>query len=539
MPEYVIQIDFTDRKGLGYEIFQAFEDHGCDKVFMEVAPGQGMLIKARSTSAETVETLMHDIRRLEGVNSVGIRSQMAYEDRENELRTILNSVNEGIIAIDQNGIVTHLNESACLILDYEPSDIVGRRAAEILGADTPLSKVFITGQTFPFHEGLIHRNHRAIRFLASYVPIINDSNKVIGVVVTVKAESQIKEMISKFDSSQHMISFTDIVYRSEKMKRLVDTAKVVARGNATVLLRGESGTGKELLAKSVHNESARKSGPFVAVNCSSLPASLLESELFGYDAGAFTGALKTGKTGLFEQAHKGTLFLDEVGELSLPMQAQLLRVLQEGTIRRVGGTREIAVDVRIVAATHRNLESMIAKGMFREDLYYRLNVIPLRIPPLRERPEDISVIVEFLLSKISRKMRRNRCHITRESMSVLELQEWPGNVRQLENLLERILNVLPDNQEITPEHLYEWTDVVAVSPELNGTDNKIEVAYSVDEGWPALRDIVATVEKQILTRVLREYPSSRKAGTVLGVSNTTILNKIKAYNIPVPHASDK
>jgi len=314
------------------------------------------------------------------------------------------------------------------------------------------------------------------------------------------------------------------------MRHVIKTAKMVAKGNSTILLRGESGTGKELFARAIHRESLRAQAPFIPINCAALPDSLLESELFGYEEGSFTGAARGGKKGLFEQADHGTIFLDEIGEIPNQVQVRLLRVLQEGMIRRVGGSKELSVDVRIVAATHRNLEEMIPKGEFREDLYYRLNVIPLRIPPLRERSEDIPLIAQHLIRKISEKLGKSEIHLTKESLDLLMGQTWPGNVRQLENILERIINVM-DCAELKPQHLYEWTDLVSTPHPAEREEGIFQIQIPVDKEWPPLKKIVSEVEKQVLIRVLETHASSRKAGKILGVSNTTILNKMKSYGI--------
>ncbi|HEY8911211.1 MAG TPA: sigma 54-interacting transcriptional regulator [Desulfosporosinus sp.] len=343
-------------------------------------------------------------------------------------------------------------------------------------------------------------------------------------------EHQLKEIISRIDRTRQLLAFEGIVYQSEKMRHVVETAKMVAKGNSTVLLRGESGTGKELFARAIHMESLRSLAPFIPINCAAIPESLLESELFGYEEGSFTGAARGGKKGLFEQADQGTLFLDEIGEIPTMVQVRLLRVLQENTIRRVGGAKELPVDVRIIAATHRNLEEMIQRREFREDLYYRLNVIPLRIPPLRERYEDIPLIAQHLTRKISEKLGKPEIHITKESMDLLMNQPWPGNVRQLENTLERIINVM-DSAEIEPRLLYEWTDLVSPQHSAEREAESLQIKIPIDKEWPTLKKIVSEVEKQVLMRVLETHSSSRKAGRLLGVSNTTILNKMKSYDI--------
>ncbi|MDR3543830.1 MAG: sigma 54-interacting transcriptional regulator [Desulfosporosinus sp.] len=343
-------------------------------------------------------------------------------------------------------------------------------------------------------------------------------------------EQELKEIISKIDPKKQLLAFEGIIHQSAKMRRVVETAQMVAKGTSTVLLRGESGTGKELFARAIHLESLRVQAPFIPINCAALPDSLLESELFGYEEGSFTGAAKGGKKGLFEQAEHGTIFLDEIGEIPTLVQIRLLRVLQEGMIRRVGGAKELSVDVRIIAATHRNLEEMIQKGEFREDLYYRLNVIPLRIPPLRERSEDIPLIAQHLIRKISEKLGKSEIHLTKESMDLLMSQPWPGNVRQLENILERIINVL-DSTEIKPQDFHEWTDLVSTYYPIEGEAGDFKIQIPVNKEWPTLKQIVGDVEKQVLRRVLATHSSSRKAGRVLGVSNTTILNKMKSYGI--------
>ena len=312
------------------------------------------------------------------------------------------------------------------------------------------------------------------------------------------------------------------------MKKVIETAKIVAHGTSSILLRGESGTGKEMFAKAIHNESHRRNFPFVAVNCGALPDTLLESELFGYEPGAFTGAAKSGRRGIFEQANTGTIFLDEIGEVSRPMQVRLLRVLQEQSIRRVGGDKDIAIDVRIITATNRNLEEMIKQGSFREDLYYRLNVIPLTIPPLCERKEDIQLIAQHLIRKICLKLGKPEKYLTRESIAVLLAQNFPGNIRQLENLLELAVNLEQTNEIHSGHFTGKVSEVpLAASHSDECIVPEIKIPIPVDGKWPPLKDIVHTVEQQIIFHIMKENPSSRKIGNILGVSNTTILKKMK------------
>lgn len=529
--EFVVRIDFLDRPGLGYEIFQRFEANKIDKVGMEVAPDLGMIIKFRCSSKDEAEILISDLKTVDGVVTVELRDRMPYEDREHELKTILNSVSEGIVAVNNEGRITHINEVACRIFHTNREEALGLKAEILFEENPPILNTLKTGVSYSLKERKIRKGNTVIHFLTSGVPIINDKGQIIGGVMTIKDYRQVEEILSKVDRKPRAITFDQIVYQSQRMKNLVETAKMVAKGNSTILLRGESGTGKEMFAKAIHMESPRSHSAFIPINCAALPDTLLESELFGYEEGAFTGAAKGGKKGLFEQASGGTLFLDEIGEISPHVQVRLLRVLQEGTIRRVGGTKEIPVDVRIIAATHRNLEEMIEKGHFREDLYYRLNVIPLKIPALRERVEDIPLIAQYLIRKISKKLEKSEIYLTKESMDLLMAQPWPGNVRQLENTLERIINII-DSSEIKPKLFYEWTDLVATEkPPIEEKEDTTLIKIPVYDEWPTLKQIVAEVERQVLLKVLETHQSSRKAGKVLGVSNTTILNKMKTYGI--------
>ena len=528
--ERVIQIDFEDRLGLGMEIFEGCEKNRVDKIGMEVIPTQGMFIKFRSTSVGQVQRLIKDLEGVKGVLFVKLRDQMPYEEREHELRTILNSVSEGIVAVNKEGEIIQINEVACKIFHCSSEEVIGSNAEELFQENAPILETLKTGLPYPLEERKFKKGNLVIHFLTTGVPVLNAKGQVIGAVATMKDFRQVEEIISKVDRKKQFMSFEGIIYQSAKMRHVMETAKMVAKGNSTVLLRGESGTGKELFARAIHMESLRARAPFIPINCAALPDSLLESELFGYEEGSFTGATKGGKKGLFEQAEHGTIFLDEIGEISTQVQVRLLRVLQEGMIRRVGGAKELSVDVRIVAATHRNLEEMIQKGEFREDLYYRLNVIPLRIPSLRERRDDIPLIALHLIRKISEKLGKPEIYLAKESINLLMSQPWPGNVRQLENTLERIINVM-DSAEITPQHFYEWTDLASTLYTAECEEETFQIKIPVDKEWPTLKKIVSDVEKQVLIRVLETHSSSRKAGRILGVSNTTILNKMKSYGI--------
>ncbi len=309
--------------------------------------------------------------------------------------------------------------------------------------------------------------------------------------------------------------FDQIVGESEPMQRIYSLVEMVADSAVTVLLTGESGTGKELVARAIHHRSARANGPFVTLNCGALPENLFESELFGYEKGAFTGAMTT-KAGRFELADGGTLLLDEVGELSLKSQVDFLRVLETKEFRRLGGTKLITVDARIIAATNRNLEEAVKQGDFREDLYYRLNVVPIRLPPLRERGDDILLLAEQFLREFVAQHHREPKEISREAMRLLRLYAWPGNIRQLRNLMERLVITVKD-PAIQPEHLPE------------------EVQASKDDARTmlvALGSSLEDIERETIRRTLAEVTNHReKAAKLLGISLRALQYKIKEYGI--------
>jgi transcriptional regulator of aroF, aroG, tyrA and aromatic amino acid transport len=316
----------------------------------------------------------------------------------------------------------------------------------------------------------------------------------------------------------HLTTFDDILFVSDAMQRVISLSRLVSKNDSTVLIRGESGTGKELFARSIHMSSPRCDNVFAPLNCAALPDALLESELFGYEEGAFTGAKRGGKQGLFEYANDGTIFFDEIGELSAHLQAKLLRVLQEGKVRRLGGNREISVDVRIIAATHRPLEEMIRKHQFRDDLYYRLNVIPIHIPPLRERKEDLPLLIQSLLLKLNHRFKKQISHVSESAMRKLMQHNWLGNVRELENVMERAVNLAREG-DIALEH-------IILDQESVPTTSIIEQA-SVRK----LKDTLNELECQILREAIIKHGTSRQVGKMLGISHTAVLNRMRKYNL--------
>lgn len=338
--------------------------------------------------------------------------------------------------------------------------------------------------------------------------------------------SEIRELTTELEKAKERIrtleakyTFEDIVGTTDEIVIAIEQARKAAKTPATVLLRGESGTGKELFAHAIHNESDRKYNNFIRVNCAAIPESLLESELFGYEEGAFSGAKRGGKKGLFEEANKGSIFLDEIGELSSQMQVKLLRVLQEKEIIRVGGTKPIPIDVRIIAATNKHLEKEIENGNFREDLYYRLNRIPIHIPPLRERLEDVPKLCHRLIQKINHDYGRNVEVIEKDAITILQQYHWPGNVRELENILGRAIIFMNYNEAvIKKEHL----------PPLAKSSQPVYKQTAMLEKTETLQKMLADYEMKIIKEVLQKHRGNKtNAAKELGISIRSLYYKLE------------
>ncbi|WP_346940719.1 sigma 54-interacting transcriptional regulator [uncultured Clostridium sp.] len=337
-------------------------------------------------------------------------------------------------------------------------------------------------------------------------------------------EKKLKDIIDSIECRE----FKNIIGTSKAIERVKNMTLTIAKSNSTVLLRGESGTGKEVFAKAIHDISPRSNKNFIAINCAALPETLLESELFGYEPGSFTGAMIGGKDGIIKEAKGGTLFLDEIGEMPMFIQAKLLRVIQEGKIRKIGSNKEEAIDVRIIAATNKNLEDMIKDKTFREDLYYRLNVVPMYIPTLKERLEDIPLFVQFFIDKLNYKLNKNIKGADIEFISELMKYHWPGNVRELQNVIERAMN-LCKSEILTAEDLF-----INFRSDVYNFETKDIIEKKSNEYLQLpLKDIMEKCEKEIIEKVIVKYKSYRKAASVLNVSHTTIMNKINKYNIKI------
>ena len=518
MPDYlVLAIEAQDRVGITLDLLAVLYRHHLNISSMEVDPGLAYIKLAPPPDRGE---LVRELAGIPGVKRVSEMEALPSEGRRRQMEAILESISEGVLATDEKGSITLINPAAEKIVQHPREKVLGRSVGEILAPDVPMLKTLATGMGYDNEEVMINTNPRS-HYIMTTRPIKKENGPITGVVAALKDMSQVRELVYSI-TRPSMVTFDDIVAQSPIMRNLVDFAKQIARSQSTVLLRGESGTGKELFARAIHMASPRRARRFVPVNCAALPDTLLESELFGYEEGAFTGAQKGGKQGLFEFAHQGTLFLDEIGELSPHLQAKLLRVLQDGKVRRLGGKEELPVDVRVIAATSRPLEEMLQNGGFRADLYYRLNVIPLFLPPLREHREDIPALVENFIREINPRLGLSIHSVSPRAMNRLMSHQWPGNVRELANVVERGMNLVAAGEILDLPHLL-----------ITARDMSTFQPHQGPSG-PTTRSLaeqVAETEARALRQALAVHKTSRSAGKALGVSHTTVLKKLRKYRL--------
>ena len=443
---------------------------------------------------------------------------------ETKLKAIFYSSDEAISVVDEEGIGIMINPAYTRITGLTENQVIGKPATtDIAVGESVHMKVLKTRRAVRGVAMLVGPNKKEV--VVNGAPVIVDG-KLKGSVGIIRDVSELKNLNRELHRAKQMIrtleakySFEDIIGSSEVMKIAIEQAKLAAKTPATILLRGESGTGKELFAHAIHNGSDRKFNKFIRVNCASLSETLLESELFGYEDGAFTGAKRGGKKGLFEEADNGSIFLDEIGELSLSTQVKLLRVLQESEITRVGGTQSIPLNVRIIAATNVHLEKAMVDGKFREDLYYRLNQMPIFIPPLRKRKGDLKPLCIRLIEKINQEYGRNVEGVTKKALSRLEKYDWPGNIRELDNMIRRAIIFMNYNETfIDAEHL------VDSSSEVEST------AIIPSEG--TLTERIEEYEKLIIEKTLAKNNGNKtKSAKELGLSIRNLYYKLEKYNL--------
>jgi len=442
------------------------------------------------------------------------------------LDAIIHSTNELVVIINKTGIIEEISDAYAEFLGIKRENALGRNVSEII-ENTRLMEVVETGIADIESTQRINGKN----MIATRIPInkdgetvgafgrvlfkdIDDLKKLYEKIDKMKTELNLyKSRFFKLNSAKYNVD--SIIGSSKSISQLKTNIKIVAKTNSNVLILGESGTGKELFAHAVHSSSKRDNKPFICINCGSIPEELMESELFGYEEGAFTGAKKGGKIGLFQAANSGTIFLDEIGDLPMSMQVKILRFLQDREIQKVGASVREVVNVRIVAATNKNLEEMVKIGQFRSDLYYRLNVITIKVPPLRERKDDITELSKFLVEKFTAKEDMETRRISDKTLEYLKLYDWPGNIRELENVLERAVNFLGNGLTILPEHLPE-----------------ILTGRKQDFNTKTLKEITDEVEMNAIRSFLMHHKNNKtETANALGISRTSLYEKMKKHEI--------
>ena len=466
---------------------------------------ENMHVHTLGLARQAAETITAQLRERERNKEIDIHNQ--YMD------ALLESSSRGLLTVDREGAIVHANRRARMLMEL-PKDVVGKNFSDFVEDSFDISDGLTKGKPFSSRE--FQTRDQGIRHFASLDPIRDSENRLVGALLTVIEKKEIIRVATQMTGSQAHFTFDSIIGTSERLQEALRMARISASSDTTVLLTGETGTGKELFAQAIHNESDRRSSPFVAINCGAIPKELLESELFGYEEGAFTGAKKGGRPGKFELADNGTLFLDEIGDMPFDMQVKLLRVLQTGEIQRVGGLRSVPVNLRVISATNKDLKQAIHEQQFREDLYYRICTLNIDIPPLRERGDDILLLARYFLKRYAVSMNREYISMVPGTEESLRRYSWPGNIRQLESCIERAVH-LAEGEEVGINHFGMMELQEQADPYLG---NVGELATLAD------------VEKRTITRTLDYFEGNIcRTAQSLGISRPTIYRKMKSYGI--------
>jgi transcriptional regulator of acetoin/glycerol metabolism len=477
-----------------------------------------------------------------------------------ELKTTLQSLPEGILLLRHDGVISQMNEPAGTMLGLAPARVTGRRLSDVLPLPTTLANALRHQQLLSDEELVFDTSHGRVTCLCSLKPIagcrqetgletiIGSSGLIIaepavadGFVMILRSIERVQRLVHRMTGARARLTFANVIGESPALKEALRLARLAASSNSTVLLHGETGTGKEIFAQGIHNSSVRADGPFVAINCAAIPRELINTELFGYEGGSFTGADRQGRPGKFEQAHGGTLFLDEIGDMPLDLQTTLLRAIETRTIVRIGGQRVILADVRIIAATHKDLRAEALRGNFRSDLYYRLNVLTINIPPLRQRSDDLPLLVQHFLQRQS-PILGHPLAITAEAMAALQQYSWPGNVRELENMLERVTYLMPQTTvtiEDLPGDIRQTFESArqqaATAPIPDAREKHLQSNYQTSsqmEKGKALKELSTSAEVQAIMQAWQaSNGQTTRAAALLGISRTTLWRKMVKYGL--------
>ena len=518
----LLQGVYNDRSSLENMIFSA-KNHGYEVVIgggisMKLAKKYSLKGVELQTAKETVASIIEDAASV-------AKSKKADREKTERYRCITDSISEGIVSVDQKGLITTINQTAKEFLKISDADISGKPITHFI----PEAQII---EVLHAQKSIINKieNINDRFFVVNYIPILVGREIAGGVCIlkdvsnVVKAENEVRRSFTKGLVAKYYIK--DIIHESAMIRNLINKTKKFAISDATILITGKTGTGKEILAHSIHNLCQRRKEPFISINCAALPDQLLESELFGYEEGAFTGSKKGGKPGLLEIAHKGTVFLDEISATSQNVQIRLLRILQEKEIMRIGGDRLIPIDIRVIAASNKNLLAEIQSGGFREDLFFRLNTLHLYIPPLSKRIEDIKLLTHTFIRESTSRNRTRTFSLPPSCIKQLMEYSWPGNVRQLKNFIEQLVLLCDSgfNMLIFEELYKEMT-------EYQPTTNTFEKKTNRHPFNEPISTQQKRNEAEIIQKVLQEAQYSKsKAAKMLRISRTTLWRKLKRIN---------
>ena len=509
-----LEVFCEDRLGLTRELLDILASRNIDLRGIEIDISGIIYLNCPDIDFDTFSELMAEIRRISGVKDVRKIQFMPMERHNTELISLLNNLPDPVLAIDLKGHVDMANHAALSLFSQNEDQILAQQISTLLPSFN-FSK---------WAEGTITRKREnlvidGLDYVMEIMPVYITSEAkesiLASTVMIIRSAAQ-PALIDQMLPEQNNLGFEHFVGVSNKHKALIGQAKKLSMLDQPLLIEGETGTGKEMLARACHNRSHRASEPFLVLSCASMPDDVAETELFGHAPGSFNH--EQGHKGIFEQANGGTVFLDEIGEMSPHLQIKLLRFLQDGTFRRVGEEHEVHVDVRVIASTRHQLSDLAESGSFREDLFYRLNVLTLRIPPLRERASDIAPLLELFVAKYIKQLCMMKPELSEDLVDQLSNYQWPGNMRQLDNMVLRALTELSaDTLTIDLFHLPQLESVSGSAPSIN-------LDGSLDE-------IMKEYEAQVLERLYQSFPSSRKLAKRLNVSHTSVANKLRDYGI--------
>jgi transcriptional regulator with PAS, ATPase and Fis domain len=447
----------------------------------------------------------------------GKNSGIAYQ----YLNTVLDTLTLGVFTADSEGTIISLNQAATRLMNCKKEFALGKQLEEFIPNWKHIRDQVVNGKKYLDEETIIYIGNRKETFSLNAYVTKDEEGNINGMVTSFREMQRVYKLVNKYTGMNARYTFEDIIGESDQIHRIIEYAKTISDSPSTVLIQADSGTGKELFAQAIHNHSNRNENGFVAINCGAIPAPLIESEIFGYDDGAFTGARKGGRMGKFELANGGTLFLDEIGEMPLDMQVKLLRTIQEGYITRVGGDKVIPVDVRIIAATNRDLLEEVGKGNFRMDLYYRLSVIPLTIPTLCDRKEDIPLLIKYFMNLKSLKLQRKIPEMSNDLYLQLLAYNWPGNIRELENFIEKFIN-LEGNIDLAGV-------LFPIQQGQNHANRNSVPDFVTDE--EELLSLNELEHRAIVKTLAKLNHNMSQVAKSLGISRNTLYQKLKKYEI--------